>query len=81
MTGATSPLQDLGDPNSIPGDCGCGEPINAGTGNVYYEVTDYKTAGTNQLVLTRYYNSLAARVAARSRRCWGRTGARIMTGT
>ena len=58
-TGATSPLQDLGDPSSLPGDCGCGEPINVGTGNVYYEAADYHTTGTNQLGFTRYYNSLA----------------------
>ena len=56
---ATSPTQDLGDPASLPGDCGCGEPINLGTGNVYYEATDYHTAGANQLGFTRYYNSLA----------------------
>lgn len=57
---ATSAGQDLGDPNSIAGDCGCGEPINVGTGNVYYETTDYQTVGPNRLALTRYYNSLSS---------------------
>lgn len=59
-TSATSPLEDLGDPSSIAGDCGCSEPVNLATGNVYYEVTDYRTAGANPLQFTRYYNSLAA---------------------
>lgn len=59
-TSATSPLQNLGDPNSLPGGCNCGEPVNLATGNVYYEVTDYKTAGANPLQFTRSYNSLGA---------------------
>lgn len=57
---ATSPTQDLGDPSSLPGDCGCTEPVNLATGNLYYEVTDYRTAGANPLQFTRYYNSLGA---------------------
>lgn len=60
QTSANSPTQDLGDPSSIPGDCGCGEPINVGTGNLYYETADYQTAGANPLALIRYYNSLAS---------------------
>ena len=38
----------------------CGNPINIGTGNKYEQITDYETAGTNKLGLTRYYNSLAS---------------------
>lgn len=34
-----------------------GEPINIASGNMFYSVTDYKTAGQNTLDFTRYYNS------------------------
>jgi YD repeat-containing protein len=59
QTPSTVPGQTLGDPASMPGACPCGEPINTGTGNLFQQVTDYQTAGANQLVFTRYYNSLA----------------------
>jgi probable HAF family extracellular repeat protein/YD repeat-containing protein len=48
-----------GNPSS-DGQFGAGEPISVGTGNVFYEVTDYTTAGPNPLALVRSYNSLAA---------------------
>jgi RHS repeat-associated protein len=35
-----------------------GEPIDVGTGNMYYEFTDYQTTGQNKLSFTRYYNNL-----------------------
>ncbi len=57
---ATSPLEDLGNPSELPGGCGCDDPVNLGTGNLYYQLTDYKTAGPNRLEFTRYYNSLGA---------------------
>jgi RHS repeat-associated protein len=34
-------------------------PIQANTGNVFYNYTDYTTAGPNPLAFTRYYNSQA----------------------
>jgi RHS repeat-associated protein len=34
-----------------------GAPIDIGSGNVFYEHTDYTTAGANPLTFTRYYNS------------------------
>ena len=34
-------------------------PINIATGNLYDEVTDYTTVGTNPLALIRSYNSLS----------------------
>ena len=37
-----------------------GEPINIGTGDVYYQVTDYQTAGQNPLSFIRYYRSAAS---------------------
>ncbi len=40
-----------------PGVCFVGLPITASTGNMFEEVTDYQTAGSNRLSLTRYYNS------------------------
>lgn len=49
-----------GAPCSIPGQVGCGEPINVGTGNMYEEINDYATAGQNKLAFTRYYNSFAS---------------------
>jgi RHS repeat-associated protein len=45
---------------SSVGRVSAGEPIDAGTGNVYYAVTDYTTAGANPLSFTRYYNSGAS---------------------
>lgn len=44
--------------SGCPGSCSAGEPIDIGSGNVYESVNDYQTSGTNQLVFTRYYNSL-----------------------
>ncbi|ETN73025.1 hypothetical protein NECAME_18544, partial [Necator americanus] len=42
---------------SCDGSAGAGEPIDIASGNVYYGVTDYKTAGSNPLVFARSYNS------------------------
>jgi RHS repeat-associated protein len=53
------PNKTLGLACDIPGCVACGEPINLGTGNVFEHVTDYQTAGPNQLGFHRYYNSLA----------------------
>jgi RHS repeat-associated protein len=40
--------------------CQCvGDPITLGNGNVFEQVTDYQTAGSNRLTFSRYYNSLA----------------------
>jgi RHS repeat-associated protein len=41
------------------GSVSAGEPIDVGSGNVSYKVTDYTTAGANPLAFTRYYNSRA----------------------
>lgn len=46
--------------NNNPGGCSTGNPCSVGTGNKYQEVTDYTTAGRNNLSFTRYYNSLAS---------------------
>jgi RHS repeat-associated protein len=56
----TVDARTLGDPASMPGACPCGEPINAGTGNLFEQVTDYQSAGANKLAFTRYYNSMAS---------------------
>jgi len=40
-----------------PPPCGCGDPINIGTGNVFEQVIDYQTTGPNQLSFARSYNS------------------------
>lgn len=48
-------------------DCPCdgsqlgarGEPIDIGSGNMYEQVTDYRTVGQNPLSFVRYYNSMA----------------------
>ena len=48
---------DMNSPDAPPGSCGCGDPIDVGTGNVYYSVTDYTSNGVNPLDFTRYYNS------------------------
>src|SRR5579863_4408543 len=53
-------------PHSEP-DCPCdgsspdarGEPIDIATGNMFMQVTDYKTVGQNPLAFIRYYNSMA----------------------
>src|SRR5581483_8435998 len=50
--------KNVGDPCDIPGCDGVGDPINVSSGNVFEEVTDYKTAGQNKLSYVRYYNSL-----------------------
>jgi RHS repeat-associated protein len=42
---------------SSDGRVAVGAPIDIGTGNVYYEHTDYTTAGPNRLAFTRSYNS------------------------
>jgi hypothetical protein len=42
-----------------PGAASCGEPIDLGSGNMFYEATDYTTYGQNPLTFIRYYNSLA----------------------
>ncbi len=52
--------------NLGPENCNCvgstggssaGEPIDIASGNMSYEVNDYKTMGQNPLSFTRYYNS------------------------
>ena len=55
--------QSLGSPcNPYHSGAGsCGEPIDLGSGNMFYQATDYETAGQNKLSLIRYYNSLAMR--------------------
>jgi YD repeat-containing protein len=47
---------NCGAPDSV-GNAFGGEPINIASGNMFYSVTDYKTAGQNTLDFTRYYNS------------------------
>ncbi len=47
---------NCGAPDSL-GNAFGGEPINSASGNMFYSVTDYKTAGQNTLDFTRYYNS------------------------
>jgi RHS repeat-associated protein len=46
-------------PVSADGRAAVGLPINVATGNMYEQVTDYTTVGTNPLALTRTYNSLS----------------------
>jgi RHS repeat-associated protein len=41
------------------GGTGTGEPINIATGNMFYELNDYTTVGTNPLAFTRSYNSFS----------------------
>jgi RHS repeat-associated protein len=41
------------------GGAAAGDPINIATGDVFEQVTDYTTVGTNPLALTRTYNSLS----------------------
>ena len=56
----TQPDKSLGSTGDTPGACPCGDPISVGTGNMFEQVADYKTAGPNQLGFTRYYNSLGS---------------------
>jgi RHS repeat-associated protein len=42
-----------------PGPVKCGEPVDLGSGNMYYSDQDYSTVGQNPLSFTRYYNSMA----------------------
>ena len=51
--------KSLGKPCDHSGGCGTGEPIDLGSGNMFYQATDYETAGQNKLSLIRYYNSMA----------------------
>jgi len=44
---------------SSAGSAAVGAPINVATGNMYEQVTDYTTVGTNPLALTRTYNSMS----------------------
>jgi RHS repeat-associated protein len=46
-------------PVSADGRAAKGQPINIATGNMYEQVTDYTTIGTNPLALTRTYNSMS----------------------
>lgn len=51
---------------SLGGTCdrSCGEPINPGTGNMWHVETDYQSATTGGMTLSRTYNSLPAVVDA-----------------
>jgi RHS repeat-associated protein len=53
------PSKALGAPENVPGKpCGCvGYPIDTATGNMFEKITDYETAGQNQLRFERSYNS------------------------
>ena len=42
------------------GSASCGDPIDIGSGNMFYNVQDYATAGQNPLQFVRYYNSMSA---------------------
>jgi RHS repeat-associated protein len=57
--GSTVNGKSLGDTSDQPGGCGCGEPIDLASGNLFERVVDYQTAGPNSLSLIRYYNSFA----------------------
>jgi Domain of unknown function (DUF6531) len=48
--GCSKEVSDIGTANR-------GEPVDVGTGNVFYQATDYSTAGPNPLRFIRYYNS------------------------
>jgi hypothetical protein len=59
--GSASPVS--GDPAQTADSVGqvrAGDPIDIGTGNVSYHVTDYSTAGQNPLAFIRTYNSNAS---------------------
>ena len=63
--GSTSgvPGSTLGDPSAQQWCPVCGivsDPIHLGTGNMFERETDYRTAGSNTLAFTRYYNGLTA---------------------
>jgi RHS repeat-associated protein len=47
-----------------------GEPIDIGSGNVSYQVTDYTTAGQNPLAFTRYYNSRGGNLGFTTNNNW-----------
>ena len=60
--GSSSLLKLLGDclcGNDTEESPSAGEPIGIAGGNVFYQVTDYTSAGPNKLTFSRYYNSLA----------------------
>src|SRR5262249_48467614 len=66
-----TPQKALGSGNTDPAASGCvcsgtpnntgsvkkGEPIDIGSGNVFYTYNDYGTSGSNTLSFSRYYNS------------------------
>lgn len=52
-------LAAASNPVSANGSAVRGQPINIATGNMYEQVTDYTTVGTNPLALTRTYNSMS----------------------
>jgi hypothetical protein len=58
FAGPTQAGGDLtaGDPCHPPGQVRCGDPINTYNGDVFFEVTDYETAGPNKLAFKTYYN-------------------------
>ncbi len=56
--GGGAPAQS-GDITSTGGTNAGTDPINIATGNVYENVTDYTTVGTNPLALVRSYNSMS----------------------
>jgi YD repeat-containing protein len=58
-TGTWTNGKSLGIVCGKPGAASCGEPIDLGSGNMFYQVEDYATAGQNPLSFTRYYNSMA----------------------
>jgi YD repeat-containing protein len=58
-TGTWTNGKSLGIACGKPGAAPCGEPIDLGSGNMFYQVEDYATAGQNPLSFTRYYNSMA----------------------
>ncbi len=59
-SGDPDPAKALGGPDCQPVPVFCGEPVNVATGNLYEEITDYETAGSNALQFVRYYNGLSA---------------------
>ena len=48
-------------PANFSGNVMLADPINVATGNVFEQVTDYTTVGTNPLAFIRYYNSYSQR--------------------
>jgi hypothetical protein len=54
--GSTTPSESAksqGSTGDTPGACPCGDPISVGTGNLFEQVSDYQTAGSNQLGFSR----------------------------